>query len=237
MKEIWKQIDWGDGRYYVSNLGNVKSTYANKEKILKPFPDHRGYLKVDLRSPGCRKTFSIHRLVARYFIPNPNNLPEVNHKDEDKTHNYESNLEWCDTLYNCNYGTRNARKAEGCHKPVCSVDKDGNISYYKSRLEASDITGIGATNISKALSDNYSNNKTAGGLLWFYYDKKTEEYIRENKIKAKTNKKSVYSIDSNGNIEHYISTSEAKSKTGINNITRAIKNGTFAGGKRWFYDD
>lgn len=164
MIEIWKNIN---DRYSVSNLGNVKSNYANKERILKPYKNHRGYLMVDLRSPNNRKSVLVHRLVAQAFILNPNNLSEVNHKDEDKTNNCVDNLEWCDTKYNCNYGTRNQRKGEKCRKKIYSVDKDGKISYYDSRNEASELTGIPASNISKALSDNYPH-KTAGGKQWFY---------------------------------------------------------------------
>lgn len=164
MNEIWKSID---DRYSVSNLGRIKSSYANKERILKPFKDVRGYLKVDLRSPGKRKTMSVHRLVALAFIPNPNNLPEVNHKDECKENNCVDNLEWCDTPYNCNYGTRNKRKADGCKKKVYSIDKNGVITYYNSRNEAAELTGIPAANISKVLSNNYPH-KTAGGKQWFY---------------------------------------------------------------------
>ena len=117
------------------------------------------------------------------------------------------------------------------------IDKDGNVTHYDSRIEASKITGINDTNISKALSENFSNNKTAGGMLWFYDDGNIEQMVKENGIKAKTNKKAIRSIDSDGNINHYESVSEAKRKTGINNIMRSIKNGTVAGGMLWFYDE
>ena len=106
MEEVWKNID---DRYSISNFGNVKSNYANKERMLKPYKNHDGYLMIDLRSPGKRKSISVHRLVAQAFIPNPDNLPEVNHKDEDKTNNMVDNLEWCDAKYNMNYGTRQKR--------------------------------------------------------------------------------------------------------------------------------
>lgn len=165
--EIWKQID---DRYSISNLGNVKSNYANKEKILKPYKDCRGYLKVDLCHGNSRKSVSVHRLVAMAFIPNPNNFSQVNHKDEDKNNNCVDNLEWCTLQYNCAYGTRNKRKAIGCYKKIYSVDSTGNIQYFNSIIEASQNTGIGRTSISKALSDNYPQNKTAGSLKWFYVE-------------------------------------------------------------------
>ena len=167
MIEIWKDID---DRYSVSNLGRVKSNYANKERILKPYRDSRGYLKVDLRYGKNRKSVMVHRLVAFAFIENtnPEKFNEVNHKDEDKTNNCVDNLEWCDTKYNCNYGTRNKRKAENCKKRIYSLAKNGEIIYYNSVIEAEELTGIARTNISKALSDNYPQNKTAGGEQWFY---------------------------------------------------------------------
>ena len=234
MKEIWRSID---DRYSVSNLGRVKSNYAHKERILKPYKNHDGYLMVSLRSPGCRKDTSVHRLVARAFISNPDNLPEVNHKDEDKTNNCVDNLEWCTTEYNCNYGTRNTRKGLNCRKPICSVDENGNVIHYASRIEASELAGINGATISKVLIGKNYKNKTAGGMLWFYDDGNVDKMVKENDIKAKTNKKKIYSIDSNGNIEYYESESDAHRKTMINNIARAVKNGTPAGGRIWFYDE
>ena len=236
MTEIWKQID---DRYSVSNLGRVKSNYANKERILKPFKDDRGYLKVDLRHGDIRKSMMVHRLVAFAFIhnPNPDKFTEVNHKDEDKTNNCVENLEWCDTKYNTNYGTRNERKGKACQKPVCSVDKNGNVLHYASRNQAAELLGIDATSISKALSSNYTQNKTADGKLWFYDNGNIEHFVIDNNIKAPSLKKSVYSIDIDNNVNYYSSISEARKQTGINNIVRAIKNGTLAGNRHWFYEE
>ena len=234
MNEIWKSIN---DRYSVSNFGRIKSNYANKERILKPHTNHYGYLMVSLQIDKTKKTCSVHRLVAQAFIPNPDNLLEVNHKDEDKTNNCVDNLEWCTTEYNCSYGTRNVRKGINCRKPICSVDENGNVTHYASRIEASELTGINDTSISKALSKKFTKNKTAGGMLWFYDDGNIDKIVKENNIKAETNKRKVYSVDSNGNIEHYESTAAAKRKTKINNIIRAAKNGTPAGGRMWFYEE
>lgn len=233
MEEIWKQID---DRYSVSNLGRVKSNYANKERILKPFIDCNGYLKVDFRHGENRKTYSVHRLVATAFIPNENTeqLIEVNHKDEDKTNNRADNLEWCDTLYNCNYGTRNIRKAIGCNKSIFSVDEFGNIKNYTSVKEASNAIGVNTTLISKALTKN-NNNLTAGNMLWFYDTEENIKMVMDLKIKAKLITKRIYSVDENNNIEYFESITEAKDKTGINNINRALKEGNRAGKRYWYY--
>lgn len=103
MKEIFKDILGYEGLYQVSNLGNVKSMYTNK--ILSAATKKRGYQYVNLYKDKLSKMHQIHRLVATAFIPNPNNLPIVNHKDEDPTNNKAENLEWCTHTYNINYGT------------------------------------------------------------------------------------------------------------------------------------
>lgn len=117
MEEIWKDIEGYEGWYQVSNLGRVRSVerYVNykktglsfrKSRILKLKSDYYGYRSVNL-SVNCKvKTYKVHRLVAQAFIPNPNNLPCINHKDENKSNNFVSNLEWCSIAYNNTYGTR-----------------------------------------------------------------------------------------------------------------------------------
>lgn len=115
MQEIWKDIKNYEGLYKVSNLGNVKSLPKKagrsnrKEKILNFNKNSKGYLRVELSKDKKRKQCLVHRLVAETFIPNYNNLPQINHKDENKENNYIDNLEWCDNKYNNNYGTRNQR--------------------------------------------------------------------------------------------------------------------------------
>ena len=106
--EIWKDCKGYEGKYQVSNFGRVWN--ANNQRYLKPWISKGGYYLVNLISKnGKIKHESIHRLVAIAFIDNPCNYPQVNHKDEDKTNNRVDNLEWCDSKYNNNYGTRNER--------------------------------------------------------------------------------------------------------------------------------
>lgn len=104
---MWKDIENYEGLYQVNELGEVKS----KGRILKPRPNGVGYFQVALYKNGIRKDFYVHRLVAKAFIPNPDNLPEVNHKDENKSNNTVENLEWCSAEYNINYGSHNERMA------------------------------------------------------------------------------------------------------------------------------
>ena len=96
--EEWKAIPNCDGMYLVSNTGKV---WSNKsEKIIAQHKDKRGYPRVSLEICKHTKTFRVHRLVAEVFIPNPDNLREVNHIDGDKTNNHVSNLEWVTTQQN-----------------------------------------------------------------------------------------------------------------------------------------
>ena len=118
--EQWKNIEGYEGLYQVSDDGRIRNS---KGKMLKNVKNSWGYLQVGLHKDGKQVTKYIHRLVAEAFLPNPNNLPEVNHKDETPTNNQVSNLEWCDSKYNINYGTRNQRSAEKQSKRVDQIDK------------------------------------------------------------------------------------------------------------------
>lgn len=111
MEEIWKDIKGYEGLYQVSNLGRVKSldkiivtidrkNRCQKEKILKLQISKYGYNVITLWNNNISKQFKVHRLVAIAFIPNPNNLPQINHIDEDKLNNKIDNLEWCTALEN-----------------------------------------------------------------------------------------------------------------------------------------
>lgn len=107
MQEIWKDVVGFEGYYQVSSLGRVMSLNRkySGEHLMSPTKDKMGYMIVCLRKQGYKGNKKVHRLVAEAFIPNPDNLPQVNHKDEDKTNNNVENLEWCDCRYNINYGT------------------------------------------------------------------------------------------------------------------------------------
>lgn len=108
MRERWKNIEGYN--YQVSSKGRIRN---NRTKaIKKTFINDRLYVIVSLYKDKKLKTFKVHRLVAQAFIPNPNNLPEVNHKSEIKTDNRVENLEWCTREYNLAYGTRGLRQSK-----------------------------------------------------------------------------------------------------------------------------
>ena len=176
-KEIWRDVKDYDGLYLVSNLGRVKSLNyrrTGREEILKPSMNTCGYLFVDLSKYGKQKAFLVHRLVAEAFIPNPENLQQINHKDEDKTNNCVWNLECCDYQYNNNYGTHNKRSAEArtngkCSKRVLQINKDTGevIREWISLSEVYRQLGYLQENISKCCLGKPHFN-TAYGFKWKY---------------------------------------------------------------------
>lgn len=158
MLEIWRDIKGYEGLYEVSNFGRVYG--IESRKIVHPYLNNRGYLKVDLYKGGKRKKVFVHRCVADAFIPNPSNYPEVNHKDEDKTNNIVFNLEFCDRKYNINYGKGHERVTEKVRKSVFCIELS---KEYKSITDASQATGICLQSISMCCRGKY---KTAGGYHW-----------------------------------------------------------------------
>ena len=165
--EHWKAIAGFEGIYEISDQGRVKSLKYGKEKILKPWNDGWGYLKINLCKDGHVKMLKIHRLVAEAFVQNPNNLDTVNHKDEVKTNNVASNLEWMSQKDNNNYGTRNKRIAEALSKQVQMFDKSTGelLATFPSLAEAERVTGIDDGNISQCCLGKL---KSAGGYVWKY---------------------------------------------------------------------
>lgn len=175
MAEIWKDIK-GFDNYRVSNYGRVQSCtkiidYANRIiiykniVILNPWDDGRGYKRVSLFKNKKRVDKKVHRIVAETFLPNPNNYPIINHKDENPSNNHVDNLEWCTHKYNSNYGTGKIRCVESHKKPIVSIDKNGNKTYYTSAKDAAIILNVGS---SSHITCAARNQKTAYGLKWEY---------------------------------------------------------------------
>ena len=165
-KEVWKDIKEYEGLYQVSNQGRVKSLKYGKERILKPERTHNGYLRVGLLKNRNRKMFMVHRLVGQAFLTNSHNLPQINHKDEDRTNNRVENLEWCDGKYNMNYGTRTQRVTEKLSKPVLQYTKDGEfIREWKSGVDIKSNLGYSRGNISQCCNGKL---KWIYGFVWSY---------------------------------------------------------------------
>lgn len=186
--ELWKDIEGYEGLYQVSNTGKVKSlekkVKSGDRLITKPerilTQQKRGgrtgncYLCVDLWENNKMKMFSVHKLVALAFVPNPNNYIQVNHIDECKANNNAANLEWCDCKYNQNWGTRNARisKTKTNHKStsktVLQYTRDGVfVAEYPSVNEVERVLGFDEGHIS-ACCIGKKGYKTSYGYVWKY---------------------------------------------------------------------
>jgi len=167
--EIWKPVNGYEGIYEISNLGRVKSLNYRRtgnEKILKQVKKTKGYLALTLYKNGSYKQHRIHRLVADAFIPNPDNLPQVNHIDEDVTNNRVDNLEWCDNKYNCNYGNRTKRSATSHYKKINQYDLDGKfIKTWSSIKNIESELGFYGSKISDCCR---GRNKTSYKYIWRY---------------------------------------------------------------------
>lgn len=178
MKEIWRDIDGYEGRYQISNLGNVKSLrYAggNTARNLVPKCNNSGRLWVELIDGKRKKCMLIHRLVAIAFIPNPDNLPQINHIDENPKNNVVDNLEWCTALDNVRAYRKNhpelARKREESpvyskhmEKPVLQFTKSGEfVKQWKNPVA---IANDNKWNEWSILQCCNGNRKTAYGYIW-----------------------------------------------------------------------
>lgn len=190
MKEEWRTIEGADDKYSVSNLGNVKrnehytivsptSQHPNgakmfyEEKEVKGYIDKEGYRIVYLQTSNKKITKKVHRLVAEAFIPNPNNLSQVNHKDENRLNNSVQNLEWCDAKYNANHGTRKdkLRKISGIR--IAQYDLSGNlIKIWDSMSQASQYFGTKTTSCIRRVCKKEPGRNTYKGFIWRYVDKK-----------------------------------------------------------------
>lgn len=168
MKEIWRDIKDYEGLYQISNFGRVKSLPRNgtisTERILKPLLTGRGYYKVTLSKHNKAKYPSIHRLVAEAFILNPDNLPQINHKDGNKTNNKVGNLEWCTSLENVKHSIYTGlRSDKGVNSSLSKFTEKDIIWIKKHYIPRSPIYGCTALakryNVVKStISDIIRNN-------------------------------------------------------------------------------
>lgn len=183
VKEVWKPVKGFEGFYEISNYGRVKSKERYvlcknkptkiKGKILKFGINSSGYCFVIMVKDNIRKMHLVHRLVAEHFIPNVNNLPQINHIDENKENNHVSNLEWCTAKYNVNYGMRSQKVSEKLRgrynredisKKIKQLSKEGMLIHiFPSIREANRAIGKPSRHISECC---HHKRKTAYGYRW-----------------------------------------------------------------------
>ena len=162
----YRDIKGFEGHYKISEYGDILNVKTGKLRKLRSNVKH-GYIDVDLYKDGKAYYKRVNRLVAEAFLENPNNYPQVNHKDEDKTNNNVDNLEWCDSKYNHNYGTwrekRRGKNNYGARKVICITT--GKI--FDTIREAAKFYNLKPNNINMCLK---GKSKTAGGYSWKYFE-------------------------------------------------------------------
>jgi len=180
-EELWRDIPGYEGLYQVSSFGRVKSLYrimkrkrnfiTINERFLK-LGLNRGYATIALANRGNVKYYQVHRLVAQAFIPNPNNLPCVNHKDENPSNNHVDNLEWCTKSYNNSYNEARIKAAVPRRIPILQYDKKGRfIKEWSHAREAAETLNLNKHAIYECC---VGRSKTSGGYIW-----KRKEHIQK----------------------------------------------------------
>ncbi len=181
MTELWRDIPGYEGRYQVSNLGRVKSLarvverrsntpFQLPERLLRPRLSHKGYLLAALCKESTQKNISVHRLVAEAFIPNPADLPEVNHIDGNKTNNRVTNLEWVTTKENTKHSIEVLGNSRDVPKYRVKCIDTGRV-YSSARAAAEDVRGS-----AKAIRNVcHGDKKRHRGLRWAYVKEETPD--------------------------------------------------------------
>lgn len=207
MNEEWRTIEGTENKYSVSNLGNVRrnkhytivsptSQHPNGAKMFYKEKEVKGhintdnykivYLNVNAKNRIIR---SVHRLVAEAFLPNPNNLPQVNHKDENTLNNCVDNLEWCTANYNTNYGTRNKRLQNMFGVKIAQYDMKGSlIKVWDSMTQAAQSIGSSTTSGIRKVCKKEKGRNTYKGYVWRYVDTKVleDEQLKSQILNNKT---------------------------------------------------
>lgn len=183
--EIWKPIP-GYEFYEASSEGRIRSVrhyvrcgrynapLGRGGHILKPTLNHHGYEYVSICCGGKSKKITVHRLVAMAFLPNPDNLPAVNHKDETRTNNRPDNLEWCTNKYNSNYGTLPHRLSVNAQKYnilKCDINTGEVIERFDTCKEAAASVNTKEYNIRFNV---WGRTKSHAGFIWKYEEVEKE---------------------------------------------------------------
>lgn len=185
---IWKEID-NFPDYQVSDTGEVRSTKywgqfkrKNSEGLLQQRTYKSGYKYVNLYKEGHMYSVKIHRLVAHAFLPNPNNLPQVNHKDENKSNNDVTNLEWCTAKHNLSYNDLQKRSHQKQKRRIKAYNSSSNLEFGSATDAAIHITKCGLSkSFNSAISNIVASANKGNRLNYGYY----WEWLEESKRKSR----------------------------------------------------
>lgn len=186
MNEHWKDVKGYESKYQVSDMGRVKSLLGDKPEILIPQKQSSGYLCVQLYKNGYPECKLIHRLVCEAFLDNPDNLPQVNHKNEIKTDNRVENLEWCSASYNCRYGNKPQKMRMAKITKIVGVKNGSEMVVWDSVMECCAALQTYHNKISEILSNNEKILKDGIG------------FIKPSELKAEHFNPDLYFLDING---------------------------------------
>lgn len=196
--EIWKDIKGFEGKYQVSNLGNVRSLRFRNQNFSKDLTqkiNNKGYKVVNLTDNSKNKPALVHRLVAMAFVDNPNNYPIVNHKDENPQNNHVDNLEWCTYSYNriysmdihperrkelaenlARYSTRNKKGVPHKFRNQVAILDDNNniIKVYDNAVTAASVLGLCTCNVTEVCKANkkrqIGKKRRTGGYIFEFLE-------------------------------------------------------------------
>lgn len=258
--EVWRPVVGWEGLYEVSSHGRVRSVECDTIRYRngKPTPYHKrqqlrkqkstanGYMLVVLHRDSVEKTCLVHRLVAEAFIPNPDNLPEINHKDQDKKNNQTDNLEWCTRKYNMNYGDAHERQRDAVSHPIEQLTMDGqHVAYFRSVKELERLSGgrYYERDIRRVAQSKTTRHSSVYGFRWRFVEKTdnltycTEPFEPKN---IKSNRRLEQLTMDGRHVAYYKSATEAAKEVGcpfscIYQATKRISRSSH--GYRWRFVD
>lgn len=233
-EEIWKDVVNFEGLYKVNQWGDIWSEYTHKK--IKYSISNYGYKQYNLHKDKKAFIVTAHKAVAQAFVPNPLNLPIINHKDENKLNCYYENLEWCTYSYNNSYNNK-AKKAMQAHaKTVYQYDKNGElINIFNSVKEAARKTQFSNSQITACCQEyklNKKNIKTVKGFVFSFIKLTKEEVTEHYKVSStrsyflKTKSKQIQQLNLNGDyIQTYNSCRDVERVTGFpaSQVSRAAR--------------
>lgn len=207
MKEVWKDVHGFEEAYQVSNFGRIKrkertdsNNRTHKERIMSPSMYSNGYMNVELRMNNKKRRTSVHRLVAEAFIDNPLNLPQINHKDENKANNHVSNLEWCTAQYNIRYkdGVKRRRATAILNSnAVCKYGMEGEfIEKFECATDAAISVNGSCTEI-LSCCHHRAHSLSYKGYMWRFLSECNCNKIEPYRIKKSSlcRKAGQYTLD------------------------------------------